>query len=70
LEWSRGGETWIAVHHVKRLYKINLEELTEEGIRFEIFTNPHNEKTFRAYSVFDLERYVSKKRKQIQEPWF
>ena len=75
MEYKLEGETWIPFHNVKRIYKVQFDELTvlveQEKIRFRTFTNPHNEKTFKAYSVIDLEENIPKKEKvKIKIQWF
>ena len=72
------GETWIPFSDVKRIYKINLDELAilveEEKVRFRTFLNPHNDKQFKGYSVIDLEEYLPKNgRVKVQvdvKKWF
>ena len=74
-EYELEGEIWIPFHDVKRLYKVQLDELTilveEEKIRFRTFLNSHNDRMFKAYSLIDLDEYLPKKGKvKLEAQWF
>jgi len=59
---ERDSSKWLTANEVRKIFKIKPAELTklvaERKVKFRLFRNAHNNRPYKAYSVFNLEKIV------------